>query len=686
MLRHHPCKPLSTDVTGTHRVQAAADTPSRGRTRATRWYVLLVALWCFRVVLSLGTGNPYDGHKLRDGAEWVASSLLGVKGWVPVQFRRLGTENSLGAFSDVQAPAIETGSLRVEGALQLLNLEQGAQFGAQQGSEVVGDTLFERSAEKLAAWMLFCWPWLLATCLLRPLYAAAGAALSPRLLHQLPSVAFMQPLIALFEWALWSCLDSIPDASSLRWLYIGTIWSWPSAVLLLQPSKEAFEVLAVLSICMWHNVSRITGKASLSAGNSFRKSAQLLERLCLFFAIYAACVSPSSMLYTLPLFAVAFSDHQQTATSARVYRRRPATRRSGFVLGFFIVLRTLAALADVLANRIDWQMLAEIASHWTAVLSVQTFRMGMLGLWRFQYRYRLDFVWNTLPWMLGPHALSVVYGCFEIAFGERRNRCMLHRSSEQKRPRSSLRRFSRPSPKGGTDWRRPTNIVITMAEPWLWVALVGLACYSVQLERDWPRLVAPCLGLVMFSLLNAQHAGAGALRSFFCMIVVVHHVLVLLFMIFCREAGLALLPMYLFKTGLQPEHVIYVHTDMPPRVLFTGPLASVQVHHLRAPSPAFLHYYTELELASSIAVRAYENASTSLTTDAKMRTSQASGDTVIAVPRGYPVPTNWSQLYRKSELFPHWSAHLSIQGRRDEALRPWIRSRLALDVYWRPTP
>lgn len=642
-----------------------------------RWCLLL--LWCVRALLSLGTGNPYDGFMIRDGAEWVVQQLFGVPAWTPVTLKS-PTAWSIGPLTGTKTtPALE--ETLIEDAAQRLQsvLTQHGTVSWTSSAATRKRLNLGRGPAVLSAGVLYGWPWVIFAGRPHWLQATIASRLTPRMLHLVPSLCFMQPLLALFEYTLWSCLVHHEGGAQLWWLYLGTVWSWPCAVMLLRPSPEAMEALAVLALLMWICFLQIVSAGSPALSDAYQANELRLRSVTIAFVLVAGCVRPASALYTLPLLML-WGAPQRTCDPSEA--RAGVTshyRQMVALVGACLLLHGIAVLVDAgqhqSAFRTAVAVLAFQVQSWFEEASLDLLSGKRSWLRRFHYRYRVDFLWTTMPWLLGPHLLDLVgMACCRV-FGKKSHQTGRYRVTRRnlvlERIPSSVRTFGNmaDSTKARDCW-----------EAWLLVASMSLGCYSLLLEREWASLLPASVALTMMSLYQGHCWGSKSFQMARRMLFFGFHVLMITSMSFFREAGLAQVPLYLHQQRLYPHHLVYAYTDMPPRALLTGSLRSTQVHHLRSPTPAYLQHYVETDEAFHFSV-----AVPSILNSSRLPELPPGCATLVVAPSRAQVATKWSQLQLCRRLFPHWSAHLDWRLQSSETLIGWARSLFTLDLYcWCP--
>ncbi|KAF6001196.1 hypothetical protein F1559_000823 [Cyanidiococcus yangmingshanensis] len=587
-----------------------------------KWRSYLWLVWLGRLLLSLGTGNPYDGYMIRDGSEWVARGVLRAPGWVPMTLRRrpavelaLSTEPRSSADAALDQTLIDAAAARMKGILSV------------HGNDLE-TTALERGSAVLLATVLYGVPWSLVAGLAR----WSGVTMrrvahwpSPQVLHLVPSLCFMQPLLALFEYVLWMRFvdgdDDEAAAEKLYCLYWGT---------------------AVLALLVWIGYATTIARGLQQPSEATRTHQQRLGRLALGFVFVACCVRPASALYTFPLLLLWARYHAHFGDAEQQMSARHMNRSlSGAVR---------------LVSRSEYSTRL-VASLFQAAKNLKVTRLGLVltkDFWLSQlyYQYRLDFAWTTLPWMLGPSGLNLL--------GVILSRVLRAGSLHRKRSRA-LRRKTLSMRTSGPLMASERVSGVSAEQIWseslLLVTSVGFACYSMGMERDWPSLLPICISLMMMSLasrptLVQSMAPKGALDTL-CF----------------REAGLARVPYYLHQQGIYPAHLVYAHTDMPPRALFAGPLRTTQVHHLRSPTLAYLRHYVEADDALSDRI----------TSDI----DSYYGKCVILVvaPTRTRIAANWPQLRLCRRFLPHWSAHVDWRQQPSERISDWVGSLFTLDLY-----
>ncbi|KAK4533199.1 hypothetical protein CCYA_CCYA16G4081 [Cyanidiococcus yangmingshanensis] len=641
-----------------------------------KWRSYLWLVWLGRLLLSLGTGNPYDGYMIRDGSEWVARGALRAPGWVPMTLRRrpavelaLSTAPRSSADAALDQTLIDAAAARMKGILSV------------HGNDLE-TTALERGSAVLLATVLYGVPWSLVAGLARwsgVTMRPVAHWLSPQVLHLVPSLCFMQPLLALFEYVLWMRFvdddDDEAAAEKLYCLYWGTVWSWPCTVLFMRPSREAIEALAVLALLVWIGYATTIARGLQQPSEATRTHQQRLGRLALGFVFVACCVRPASALYTFPLLLLWARYHAHFGDAEQQMSARHMNRSLMALYGSCLVLHAIAIVVDTAVQGSEYSTRL-VASLFQAAKNLKVTRLGLVltkDFWLSQlyYQYRLDFAWTTLPWMLGPSGLNLL--------GVILSRVLRAGSLHRKRSRALRRKtlsMRTSGPLMASERVSGVSAEHIWSESLLLVTSVGFACYSMGMERDWPSLLPICISLMMMSLHHGQRWSNQWLRRALWILFVFFHSFWVIFFIGFREAGLARVPYYLHQQGIYPAHLVYAHTDMPPRALFAGPLRTTQVHHLRSPTLAYLRHYVEADDALS----------DTITSDIDSTTASASithsGKVILVVaPTRARIAANWPQLRLCRRFLPHWSAHVDWRQKPSERISDWVGSLFTLDLY-----
>lgn len=615
---------------------------------------------------------------IRDGSEWVARGVLGTPGWVPTNLRRrpavelaLSTATMSSADAALDQTLADVAAARMKGMLSV------------HGTDLE-TTALERGSAVLSAIVLYGLPWSLVAGLARwsgLTMRPVAHWLSPQVLHLVPSVCLMQPLLALFEYVLWMRFvdddDEVEEeeAEQLYCLYWGTVWSWPCTVLFMRPSREAIEALAVLALLVWIGYATTIARGWQQPRGATRTHQQRLVKVALGFVFAACCVRPASALYTFPLlvlwarYHVHFGDAEQQMKTERMSRSLMA------LYGSCLVLHGVAIVVDTAVQGPEHSARL-VASLFQAAKNLKVTRLGLVltkDFWLSQlyYQYRLDFAWTTLPWMLGPSMLNllgvILSRVLRLGSLPRKRFRAQRRKTQSMRTSGPLMASERVS---GVSRRR------IWSESLLLVTSVGFACYSLSMERDWPSLLPICISLVMMSVHHGQRWSNQWLRRALWILFVFFHSFWVIFFIGFREAGLARVPYYLHQQGIYPGHLVYAHTDMPPRALYAGPLRTTQVHHLRSPTLAYLRHYVEADDALGDTITSEIDSST-----ASASITHSGKAILVVAPTRARIAVNWPQLRLCRRFLPHWSAHVDWRRQPSEHISDWVGSLFTLDLY-----